>query len=31
MKARVVPAGLSDNIRVEVVESEGTGKERNDG
>ena len=31
MQAHVAPAGLSDNIRVEVVESEGTGKEQNDG
>ena len=31
MQARVAPAGLSDNIRMEVAESEGTGKERNDG
>ena len=30
-QARVDPAGLSDNIRVDVAKPEGTGKERNDG
>ena len=30
-QARVDPADLPGNIRVEVAESEGTGKERNDG